>query len=227
MVTQDMFTHAWALALLAACWTAETKPVEQPSKPDVKPPTGEEREAIVRIDEQPGAKRFQGVWLEFAPDRRWVIDYRARELWKSFVNREVIVTGQCYRPFGQAISSTHFRVDRMRFVKPERGRGPILELGPEHLLRGKFGERKYAPGSKRADSPDPAFIDDAGKTFVIAGASESIPALGTPARVLVREVIPDMSWMAQGDGDKIWLLDVRRPDAADETEHAPTIVPCP
>ena len=227
MVTQDMFTRAWALVLLAACWTSESKPVEQPTKPDVKPPAADEREAIVRIDAEPGGKRFQGVWLEFSPDRRWVIDYRARDLWKSFENREVIVTGQCYRPFGQAITSTHFRVDRIRFVKPERGRGPILELGPEHWLRGKFGHYNYAPGSKRADSPDQAFIDDAGHTLVIAGASETIPALGTPARVLVREVIPDMSWMAQGDADKIWLLDVRSPDSVDDTEHAPAIIPCP
>ena len=117
------------------------------------PPAANERRATLRIDAQPGGKKFQGVWLEFAADKRWVIDYRPRELWKPFEDREVIVTGACYRPVGQAIMATHFRVDRMRFVKPERGRGPILEVGPEQWIRGAFAMRTFPPGSKLADSP--------------------------------------------------------------------------
>jgi len=228
MVTQDMFTRASALVLLVACWTSETKPV-QPTNPAATTPAtpAEEREAIVRIEAQPGAKRFQGVWLDFGADKRWVIDYRARELWKPFENREVIVTGQCYQPFGQAILATHFRVDRMRFVKPERGRGPILELGPEQKLRGTFTLYHFAAGSKRADSPERTFTDDAGKQWFLAGASETIPATGAAARVVAREVVPDLSWMAQADGPNLWILDVRQPDSVDDPDHGPSIVPCP
>jgi hypothetical protein len=213
------------LLLLAACWTSETKPVEQPTTTPT--PAADEREAIVRIDAEPGGKKFQGVWLDFGTDRRWVIAYRAHGLWKPFENREVIVTGQCYQPFGQAIGATHFRVDGMRFVKPERGRGPILALGPEQRLRGTFTEYTFAPGSKRAGSPERSFTEDAGKQYLIAGASDDLPALGTAARIWARDVVPDLSWTAQADGPNLWILDVRDPDSVEDPAHAPAIVPCP
>lgn len=190
-------------------------------------PAANERRATLRIDAQPGGKKFQGVWLEFSADKRWVIDYRPRELWKPFEDREVIVTGACYQPFGQAIMATHFRVDRMRFVTPERGRGPILELGPEHWIRGAFAMHVFPPGSKLADSPMRVFRADDGTEFLLAGASEELPEAGKAARVKAREVTPDMSYMAQVGGRNIWILEVRAPDSVDDPAHAPTPTDCP
>jgi hypothetical protein len=228
MVTQTkMFARASALLLLASCWTSEIKPVTEPTKPAAQPVPAVERRATVRIDAAPGGKAFQGVWLEFAADKRWVTDYRARELWKPFENREVLVTGTCYRPFGQAITATHFRVDRMRFVKPERGHALILELGPEQMMKGSFVLHQFPPGSKRADSPMVMFRDEGGTEYIIAGASGDVPAVGTAARIKTREVVPDLSIMAQTDGPNIWILDVRRPDSVEDAAHAPVDVPCP
>lgn len=187
-----------------------------------------ERQAIVRIDAEPvGHKRFQGVWLDFGTEKRWVIDYRPRELWKPFEDREVIVTGGCYRPFGQALIATHFRVDRIRFVKPERGRSLIFELGPEEMLKGAFVLHQFPEGSKRADSPMVMFRDEAGTEYVIAGASEDLPAVGTAARIKARAVVPDMSYMAQTGVPNLWILEVRGPDSVEDPAHAPTDVPCP
>ena len=197
----------------------------EPTKPTAS--FTDERRATVRIDAQPGGKKLQGVWLDFGADKRWVIDYRPRELWKPFADREVIVTGHCYRPFGQAIMATHFRVDRMRFVTPESGRGPILEIGPEQLLRGKFVEQRFPAGSKLADSPMVTFVDDAGTSYWIAGAADDLPPVGTAARITAREVTPDMSYVAQPGGRKLWILDVRDPDAIDDPAHAPTTIECP
>ena len=185
----------------------------------------DEREAIVRIDAEPGSKQFQGVWLELGGER-WVIDYRARGLWKPFEDHAVIVAGECYTPRGQAIGATHFRVDRMRFMKPERGRGPILELGPEQMLRGAFAEHAFPAGSKRADSPARTFVDDAGTSYWIAGG-DGLPAAGTAARVKARVVTPDLSYVAQPSGPNLWILDVRKPDQVDDPAHAPTITKCP
>ncbi len=218
-----MFARASVLILLVACWTSETKPVTEPTKPSA-PAT--ERRAFVRIDAEPSGKNFQGVWLE-ANDKRWVIDYRPRELWKPFENREVLATGECYRPFGQAISATHFRVDRMRFVTPERGRGPILELGAEQPLRGTFVMHAFPAGSKRADSPVLAFRADDGTEYFLSGASATLPPVGSAAWITSREVTSDMSFMAQPSGRTLWILDVRAPDFVEDEAHTPTIVACP
>lgn len=229
MVTQspNMYARAWGFVLLVACWTSERVPVTEPTKP-TPPSTGEERRATVRIDAAPSGKKFQGVWLELArPDHRWVIDYRPRALWQPFADREVLVTGQCYRPFGQAIGATHFRVDRMRFVTPERGRGPILELGPEQRVRGAFAEHRFPPGSKLADAPRLVFVADGGERYWIEGAADPLPAADTAALITAREVVPDVTYSAQPDGPRLWILDVRAPDATDDPAHAPVLVPCP
>jgi len=221
-----MLRRTSALVLLVACWTSESKPVK-PQDPTTPAPAANERRATVRIDARPGGKQFQGVWLEFAADKRWVIDYRPRELWKPFEDREVIVTGACYEPFGQAIRATHFRVDRMRFVNPERGRGPILEIGAEQWIRGAFAMHDFPAGSKRADSPMLVFRADDGTEFILAGASDELPAAGKAARVKAREVTPDMSYMAQPGGRNIWILDVRDPDSVEDAAHAPKPIDCP
>ena len=182
-------------------------------------PSGGERRAIVRIDAQPGGKKFQGVWLEFADDRKWVVDYRPRELWKPFQDREVLVTGYCWAPKGQAINAPHFHVEHMTFVKPERGRGPILAIGPEQVLRGAFRESGFPPGSKLAGSTETKFAG-----YGVHGASVALPAAGEAVTVIAREIEPDMSWTAQTGGPKLWILDVRGADASVEER---TRVTCP
>jgi hypothetical protein len=201
-----VFTSAFLL--LAACWTSEVKPVPAPR---TTPPTEGERRAIVRIGPEPGGTTFQGVWLELAGDKKWVVDYQPRALWKPFQDREVLVSGYCYQPEGQAVTAPHFHVDRMLFVKPEMGRGPILEIGPEQVLRGAFSERGFAPGSKLAGSTETRF-----ESYGIQGASVDLPEAGKRVLVIAREIQPDMSWTAQTGGPKLWILDVRAEDAVVE-----------
>lgn len=200
--------------------------------PDPKPttttqqaPSDVERRAIVRIDAQPGGKRFQGVWLEFAEDTRWVVDYRANELWKPFEDHEVIVTGYCWAPDprAQSIGATHFHVERMRFLQPKMGRGPLLEIGPEVALRGAFRAQPFPPGSKLAGSSQTKF-DAESESYGLQGASVALPAMGTRVLVIARGVEPDMSWTAQTGGPKLWILDVR--DASAQPE-ARAKLPCP
>ena len=182
-------------------------------------PVGDERRAIVRIDGEPSGKKFQGVWLEFADDKRWVVDYRPREMWKSFEDRDVLVTGYCYEPFGQAINAPHFHVESMKFVKPEMGRGPILEIGPELELRGgMFRDETFPSGSKLAGSSVRKFsMPDGGGGFGIQGSDVDLPENGKRVLVVARVIKPDMSWTAQTGGDKIWIVDVREENAPSVT----------
>jgi hypothetical protein len=208
--------------VLAACWTSEVKTVQP--KP-AEPRDGELR-AIVRIDAEPGGKKFQGVWLEFSDDKRFVIDYRANGLWKPFEDREVIVTGHCWAPDprAQAISSTHFHVATMRMVKPERGHGPILEIGPELALRGEFRQQSFPAGSKLAGSSEIRFTVDGGFDYGIQGANVQPTTMNTQVLAIARSVEPDLTYTAQTGGPQLWIVDVREPDAEHDER---TKTPCP
>lgn len=193
---------------------------------EAKPPATTEYSATIRIDAEPGGKKFQGVWLEFAADRRWVIDYRPRELWRGFQDAEVIVTGTCYRPFGQAISATHFKVERMRFAAPPKRSVPFFELGPEQLMKGSFVEQAAPAGSKLAGSHQLEFQADDGTTYGIAGTSGSAPAPGA-AKVTARSVKLNLAYAATTGGPHLWILSVHDAAYEPDREHAPKPVPCP
>lgn len=178
--------------------------------PPVTPPAPqlEQHRAVVRVDAEPGGKRFQGVWLDFGDAKRWVIAYRPNGMWKAFENHEVVVTGHCYAPQGQAIMATHFRVERMRFFTPQRGRGPLLEVGPAETMEGKFVEHRFPTGSKREGDSAVTFLAEGGTEYWIAGAEVKVPDAGAPARIRARRVDPDMSWVAQPGGPNLWLLGI-------------------
>jgi len=160
--------------------------------------------ATLRIDPSPGAKRFQGVWLEYADGTRWVVDYRARELWTWFANHPVIVTGEQYAPEGQAINAVHFRIDTMRFAVPEYGRGPYLTMGPEQIVHGTLVRDSAPPGSKAAGSSWPAFVGEDGTRYLVLG--EELVGRSGPVRVRARVLVPDMSYTARTSGPDLWVV---------------------
>jgi hypothetical protein len=176
-------------------------------------PAGPERRATVRIDAKPGGKRFQGVWLELAGGARWVIDYRAREVWRPFADRAVLVAGRCYAPQGQAIWAQHFEVARMRFADPGRPDGPLLEVGPVARLRGTFAEVAYPAGSKLAGSKSMVFRAEGGGEYRLFGA---VPGVGQPGRFALgervaidaRPVEPNPAYAAGPGGPHLWILHV-------------------
>ncbi|MBA3393921.1 MAG: hypothetical protein H0T89_14840 [Deltaproteobacteria bacterium] len=194
-----------------------------PQPPTSAAPT--ERRATLRIDAQPGGKRFQGVWLELPDGKRWVLDYRARELWRAFADHEVVVTGHCYQPQGQAILATHFEVERLRRAVPVRGAGPYLEIGPTRVLRGTLVATPAPPGSKLAGTSRTVFHADDGEAYQLVG--DQVPPAGAIVQIRGRVLAPDMSFVARGDGPDLWVLDVRDPDAVRDPEHEPARTDCP
>jgi len=181
----------------------------------------QERRAILRIDAQPAGKKFQGVWLELVDGTRWVVDYRPREVWTWFRDREVFVTGGCYKPTGEAIGATHFRVDRMRDAAPERGVRPYVAVGPQTVLRGQVVSVNPPPGSKLAFTSEKHFCSDTGATYGVVGAE--LPE-GETVRVRARELVPDMSYRARSVDRDLWIADVLHGEADDEQPHE---IPCP
>jgi len=220
------------VVVVAACWTSSSPPrVEKPVEPS-SVPAAEEVHATLRIDATPGPKHFQGVWLELAADKRWVIDYRPNELWRGFDGQAVIVTGHCYVPFGEALRATHFKVERMRFAARGTRVVPFFEVGPERLMRGMLVEHAWPAGSKLAGSSEVRFRPDApidGVTdFQIAGGLGSDgPTFDTPIKIKARALVINRAYTATASGDSIWILSTHGASYAEDPEHAPKLVPCP
>ncbi len=200
---------------VTACWTS----APQSGKTRVVPPTPEpaaEVRATLRMDAQPGGKKFQGVWLELGGTEviprsgRWVIDYRATEIWRSFENAEVIVTGAHYQPIGQAINSPHYKVATMRFARAPSHAVPLRSIGPERVLRGAFVEHVWPAGTRRAGEIERNFTTDDGQTYGLAAGSAA-PETG-PVAITCREVEPDPTYAADLGGPKVFVIRVHSHD---------------
>jgi hypothetical protein len=206
--------------MLAACWTSapeavQKRPVTEPTADE----DGPERHATVRIDDAPGGKRFQGVWLEFPGGTRWVVDYRPTPLWKPFEDEAVVVTGRTYQPRGQAINATHFRVARMRLAGTVTGGRPgsaipgaravpYRAFGPEQFLRGTFVEHVWPAGTRREGEAETEFRTDLGVSYGIAGGDVD----AGPAAIRARVVEIDPAYAATTGGPKLYVLSVHPHD---------------
>lgn len=185
-----------------------------------------EYRATVRIDAQPGGKKFQGVWLEFDTHQQWVIAYRPHELWRGFAGEAVIVTGQCYEPFGQAIGATHFRVERMRLAPAVKFLAPLLEVGPESLVTGDFVDRAWPAGSKRAGEMQLVFRAADGTSYEIAGSNIALSARGA-VKIRARNVEVNRAHAATTGGPHLWILDVHDANDTPDEDTRDKPIPCP
>jgi len=215
--------RAWFVAVLAGC-SSPSPHVSPPEPPEPTPstpsvPSGQR--GTLRIAPKMNPDRFYGVWLERADGSRWIVDYRARALWTSFADREVVVTGECYQPKGHAILGTHFRILTLRPLDPAAGQGPYLAIGPERALRGELARVAAPPGSKLAGSSRLVFKADDGTTY--NALVEREPALGRTT-LYGRVVEPDMSHHARMSGPDLWIVD--RFEAGDDGIPPPA-TPCP
>jgi hypothetical protein len=183
---------------------------------------GTEYLATVRIDAAPSGKKFQGVWLEHGPEKRWVIDYRPTEIWRSFENEAVIVTGHCYEPRGQAINKPHFKVATMRFARPPNRAVPYRSLGPEQLLRGAFTEHVWPAGTRRAGDVERQFQADDGTSYGLAGGAERKG--NDPVAITARVLEPDPTYAATTGEPQLFVIAVHAHDHEPSPDPAR---PCP
>jgi hypothetical protein len=184
-----------------------------PVHPTTESPDAVEHRAVLRIaasggnDADVSAKRFQGVWLEVAGGERWLVDYRANPLWRSFADRAVIVTGHHYAPdpWAQAIRADHFEVGRMRLADTPMGSSPLREIGPKQRLSGTFTARAWPDTSKLAGSVELVF-ETAGTSYPLASSPAGIEP--GPATITARFVDPDPTYAATTSGPQLWIIAV-------------------
>jgi hypothetical protein len=194
----------------------ESAQVQAPAKEQAQPPKEEPVDdgfdAVVRVDEKPGGKKFQGVWLEREDGERWVVAYRPEAWLRVFEGRTVRVTGETYQPFGQAINSTHFRVFTLTVKEEKRGIGPLLGVGREQTLRGRFVDAVVPKGAKNEGDTYRTFVADGGAEFMIEEAPEGAP-VGKSVQIVARAVEPDWSYHARRGGDYLWIIKVEEVEA--------------
>ena len=173
-----------------------------PTKPQLR-----EYRGTLRVDEEPGGKKFQGVWLEHGGEKRWVIAYRPSPLWRAFAEQEVIVIGHCFQPFGQAINAPHFRIATLRYAAPPgRISVPYLGMGPEQWITGSFSTMTFPAGSKRAGDREQRFVDEHGTSYHVAGLDQEPP--NGPATIHERVLERNMAYTASTGGNDVWVIEV-------------------
>jgi hypothetical protein len=180
--------------------------------------------ATLRIDAVPGPRRFQGVWLELADGQRWLVDYRARDLWRVFDGAAVYVTGHCYVPFGQAINAPHFAVETLGHVYEYDVGGPYRSMGPELTLTGEFTLRTAPAGSKLAGSPPERVFVAGDTTYALANPADA--GVGA-ATVIGRVLVVNLTYAATADSERLSLLDIHEAGWVADPNTAARRVPCP
>jgi hypothetical protein len=209
----------WVAFLLFGCSPAATP---APSEPTVTVPSGtdepvaptppvarrtdtdEEMLATLRIDEKPGGKKFQGVWLERDDGEKWVIAYRPEGVWRPFEGKRVRVRGETYVPRGQAINATHFRVEWLAVARDDDKTQELVVVNVERAYSGSFEEFAWPAGSKLSGEKTTVFSSE-GKQYFLANRPETI-TLGKAVEVRAREVVPS-PYVARPGGPFLWILD--------------------
>ena len=191
-------------ALLIHSCTSNSEPaVLIPSNPlEVR----QEFTATVRIDAEPGGKKFQGVWLERDDGEQWVIDYRPRDCWRPLEGLQVHAIGSTYMPHGQAISATHFEVSMLQVIDPAP-EAQLVAVGPEQTMTGTLQTAAGAAGSKSEGSSWQVFKSDDGPSWALYNPS----ALGTTAGsvTLTGRTVELSPYSAHRAGPQLCVLTVK------------------
>ncbi len=214
----------WLWLLLTACRpsptsTSTNEPVvisppphsaSATGEPPKTPPSENEIEATLRIDEKPGGKHFQGVWLERDDGSRWVISYRADGYWLPFRDHRVRVQGVVYEPEGQAVMATHFRVKTLALTPSEEKNAMtgLVEVRDERQYPGKFRDDVGDKGTKLEGEHRTVFISDSGSHYWLANAVEGV-VFDEPVVVRGREVKLSR-FMARPGGPYLWVIESRK-----------------
>ncbi|MBI3184461.1 MAG: NRDE family protein [Myxococcales bacterium] len=198
------------LAGLALAGGACRQPMSPPPPADARETArrGLVLEGTVRAagEEAGPGKKFRGAWLEREGGEQWVISYRADSPFRELGGKRVKVEGETYTPEGQALAGTHFRVRTMELLGVDPS-APLVRIGPEERLRGRFEEMTWEEGTKLAGEKTPVFIAEGGKSYFLVRLPEKAPPLGSAVTVLCHEVEPS-PFASRPGGPHLWILGV-------------------
>ena len=144
-------------------------------------------EATLRVDPEPSAKHFQGVWLDRPGQPSLLAEYRALSCFQVFDGRAVTVTGEPWTPEPQAqqVMAPHVRIATLRLTEPSPDL-LLASIGPEKTWTGVAETLAGEPGSKMEGSTWSAFTAD-GTTFQIWDSPADLPQ-DMRITVMAREV---------------------------------------
>ncbi len=169
-------------------------------------------EAVVRVAQPTGrnGKQFLGVRLEQADGAQWVVAYGPEGWLRAFDGQTVVVTGSPYEPTGQALAGVeHLRIATLRVKVEQPGAGPLLGVGPEQTLVGRFLRTQGPAGSKNEGLVESTFVARDGNSYLLEGWPEGQIVYDAPVEITARAVEPDMSYRARRGGDYLWVVGVR------------------
>lgn len=184
----------------------EPPAVPEPLEPPVQEPQVVTLRATVDIDDEPGGKKFQGVWLVTEDGNRHVISYRADPWWTDFEGRTVDATGKPYTPRGQAIMADHFRVEQMVVVEPTVD-DPLIMITDERELEGKFTFYEWPKKTKLAGSRALVFEGTDGTRYWLSERPDPPPPVDEHVTIKARLVEPS-NFVARPGGAYLWVVAV-------------------
>lgn len=182
---------------------AEPDTTAEPVQPEPLPSI----RAKVEIDDEPGGKRFQGVWL--VPEdgsERMVIAYRPDPWWQTVDGRTVDVDGETYQPEGQAIGAIHFRVRELRVVDPTPEDQLIIIRGKREFS-GQFTTHTWPAGTKLEGEKSTVFVSDAGTQYWMETYLDPAPPMDERVTIEALEVEPS-NFVARPGGPYLWVVDI-------------------
>jgi hypothetical protein len=157
-----------------------------------------------RYDPSAPGKQFLGAVIECSDATVWVIDYEEQSPFHVFAGRQVVATGEPYKPEGQYLigwgegkALGHFRVASMRPVEAASD-AELVEVGAGYDLRGRF-ERSAGDPSESI-----LFVTDRGDVFVAANDPAGA-SVGRSVQVWAYPVQPSPS-IKRPPGRHLWII---------------------
>jgi len=148
------------------------------------------------------------VFLECNDGTEWVISYGEQSPFHAFAERQVVVTGQPYKPTGAYVIGTsrrsgqrpgHLRVSTMR----------LLEASPDAQLA-EVGEQQDLSGRFRSETTDSgesilSFATEEGRRYLVANEPAGVSSSSGVVRVTTFAV--QLSPLVQRSSDQyLWII---------------------
>jgi hypothetical protein len=125
-----------------------------------------------RYDPSAQGKPFLGAAIECSDGMVWVIDYSEQSPFHAFAGRQVVASGEPYRPdhdkgqflfgWGGGKKLGHFRVSTMRLVEVTLD-AEFVEVGAGRQLHGRFERGTNETGDSKL-----FFVTEEGNAFLVA-----------------------------------------------------------
>lgn len=158
-----------------------------------------------RYDPDAPGKQFRGAGIKCSDGKVWVIAYEEQSPFHAFAGRHVVVSGEPYRPEGQALigwdgakSLGHFRVSSMRPVEVTDD-VELREVGAEFDLRGRFWRGTSDTGKSLL-----RFVTEHGDTFEVANDPAGA-SVGRSVEVRAYPVQPS-PLIQKRTGQYLWII---------------------